>query len=42
MKLFIEVGAIVEKSQKYEIIAEKCDGCGACVEICPAEVIVEG
>lgn len=25
----------------YEIISKECDGCGACIDVCPAGAIIE-
>jgi len=34
-----QVNAIVERKDYYEVIREKCIGCGLCVSTCPAEAI---
>ena len=34
-----QVGAIDEKDDYYEIISEKCIGCGLCITTCPEEAI---
>lgn len=34
-------GAIVEKSDRCEVVSSKCNGCGSCVEVCPVGAIIK-